>query len=164
MTLKEVEKLEQPAAARRRRQPDHPHRTQRQVRARTTIENVDVIGTTDKHMLVSTSVPESGRFLTAFDVQYKRRVCVIGSEIRERLFEGVDPLNKKMKIGRATFRVIGVMEKQGSAGFFGGPDFDSQIFVPITTFVKAFGGAQRDLEHRRQGAAGRCRSPTSSTR
>ena len=37
------------------------------------------------------------------------------------------------------------MEKQGSAGFFGGPDFDSQIFVPITTFVKAFGGANRDI-------------------
>ena len=37
------------------------------------------------------------------------------------------------------------MEKQGSASFFGGPDFDSQIYVPITSFTSAFGGANRDL-------------------
>ena len=121
--------------------------TQRNVKyASETIDNVDVIGTTDKQMLVSTSVPEAGRFLTPFDVQANRRVCVIGSEIRTRLFAGADPLNKEMKIGRATFRVIGVMEKQGSAGFFGGPDFDSQVFVPITTFAKTFGGAQRNID------------------
>ena len=37
------------------------------------------------------------------------------------------------------------MEKQGSAGFFGGPDFDSQVLVPITTFSKIFGGRYRDF-------------------
>ena len=36
------------------------------------------------------------------------------------------------------------MEKQGSAGFFGGPNFDSQIFVPISTFEKFFGGTNRN--------------------
>ena len=43
------------------------------------------------------------------------------------------------------YRVVGVMEKQGSAGFFGGPDFDSQVLVPITTFSKIFGGRFRDF-------------------
>ena len=111
-----------------------------------TIDQIDVIGTTDKQMLVSASVPEIGRFLTPFDVQANRRVCVIGSEIRNRLFAGQDPLNKEMKIGRFSFRVVGVMEKQGSAGFFGGPNFDSQVFVPITTFAKSFGGSQRNID------------------
>ena len=110
-----------------------------------TLENIVVIGTTEQHMLVSTSVPESGRFISASDVQSKRPVCVIGSSIRERLFEGRDPLNAKLKIGRTTFRVVGVMEKQGSAGFFGGPDFDSQVFVPVTTFIKAYGGSNRNF-------------------
>ncbi len=110
-----------------------------------TLEAITIIGTTDKHMMVSASVPESGRFLTAFDVQFKRPVCVIGSEIKERLFEHVDPVNKRMKIGRTSYRVIGVMEKQGSAGFFGGPNFDRQIFVPITAFMKSFGGHNRDF-------------------
>lgn len=105
------------------------------------LHDIDIIGTTDKHIMVSNSVPEFGRFLTDLDVQYKKRVCVIGSEIRERLFDNVDPLNKKIRIGRDIFRVVGIMEKQGSAGFFGGPNFDSQIYVPITSFLRAFGGS-----------------------
>jgi len=111
----------------------------------TTLRNTNIIGTTHQHMLVSASVPEVGRFLTAFDVKSRRRVAVVGHGFRDSLFQGVDPLNKTIKIGRYSFRVIGVMEKQGSAGFFGGPNFDTQVFVPITTFEKCFGGAERDV-------------------
>jgi putative ABC transport system permease protein len=114
--------------------------------ASTVLDDVPVIGTTDKQVLVSAAVPETGRFLTAFDVQARKRVCVIGSGIKERLFGTADALNKTLKIGRHDFRVVGVMEKQGSAGFFGGPDFDSQIYVPITTFARSFGGANRDFD------------------
>jgi len=109
------------------------------------IENATVIGTTDKHMLVSSAVPAYGRILTAYDVKFKRHVCVLGTTMREQLFGDVDPINKKIKVGRSAFRVIGVMEKQGSAGFFGGPDFDSQIFIPVSTFVKEFGGRNRSF-------------------
>jgi len=108
--------------------------------------NIRIIGTTDKHMLMSSAVPEIGRFFTAYDVQSRRRVCVIGKTIHDQLFRGIDPLNKKMKIGRYDFRVIGVMEKQGSAGFFGGPDFDSQVFLPISTFSRVFGSRNRDFD------------------
>lgn len=109
------------------------------------LESVTIIGTTDKHIMMTNAVPEFGRFMTPYDVEYKKYVCVIGSEIKERLFENSDPLNKDMKIGRYTFRVVGIMEKQGSAGFFGGPNFDNQVYVPVTTFQKAFGGANRDF-------------------
>lgn len=120
--------------------------TQRPVRYLSeVIDNATVIGTTDRHMLVSSAVPEHGRFLSTYDVRFKRRVCVIGVTVREQLFGEVDPVNKKLRIGRSDFRVVGVMEKQGSAGFFGGPDFDSQIFIPVTTFVKEFGGRNRSF-------------------
>jgi putative ABC transport system permease protein len=107
-----------------------------------TLGQISIVGTTDKHVLVSSAVPAQGRFLTALDVDRRRRVCVIGESIRERLFAGADPLNRRLRIGRYDFRIVGVMEKQGSAGFFGGPDFDSQVFVPISTFLKAFGSSQ----------------------
>ncbi len=106
-----------------------------------TLQDVSIIGTTDKHIVVSSSLPELGRFLTGIDVQYKKKVCVIGSEIKRRVFENVDPVNKRLRIGRDTYRVVGVMEKQGSAGFFGGPNFDSQIYLPITSFVRSFGAS-----------------------
>jgi len=110
------------------------------------IENANIVGTTEKHMMVSSAVPELGRFLTGYDVTFKRRVCVIGTTMKEQLFGDVDPINKKIKIGRSAFRVVGVMEKQGSAGFFGGPDFDSQVFIPVTTFVKEFGARYRSFD------------------
>lgn len=120
--------------------------TSRAVKYRATeLENVDVVGTTDKHLLVSTGTPDAGRFLTGYDIAFKRRVCVIGATVREKLFFGEDPLNKQLRIGRQDFRVVGVMERQGNSGFFGGPDFDSQLFVPITSFARAFGGRYRDL-------------------
>jgi putative ABC transport system permease protein len=145
VSLKEAEKLERRLLSAAAVNPTT--HTQRGVKyGSRTLDEIDVIGTTDQQMLVSASVPELGRFLTANDVQTKRPVCVVGSEIRDRLFEGVDPVNKRMRIGRATFRVVGVMEKQGSAGFFGGPNFDSQVFVPITTFARVFGGSERDID------------------
>ena len=103
------------------------------------IEGVTIFGTTEKQMLVSNAVPAEGRFLSAFDVQHKKQVCVIGAEIRKGLFGDVDPLNKLMKVGRSDFRVIGVMEEQGGNSF-DGPNFDRMVYVPISSYVKSFGG------------------------
>jgi putative ABC transport system permease protein len=111
-----------------------------------TMEGVRVIGTTEKQTLIASAQPETGRFLNSYEVSTKKNVCVIGTDVKEGLFRGSDPLNKTIKIGRTMFRVIGVMEKQG--GSFGeGPNFDRQIFVPIGSYVKAFGGhrGERDV-------------------
>ena len=104
-----------------------------------TMEGVNVIGTTEKQSAMSSAQPDNGRFLLPFDVAYRTSVCVIGADVKDGLFGSVNPINKTMKIGRAAFRVIGVMEKQGGA-FLGGPNFDRQVFVPITTFEKVFSG------------------------
>jgi len=104
------------------------------------MDAVVVIGTTEKQTVLSTVSPSSGRFILPFDVSSKHDVCVIGDEVRKGLFGTVDPLGKTMKIGRSDFRVIGVMEKQGGS-FLGGPNFDRQIFVPITSYLRAFGGS-----------------------
>jgi putative ABC transport system permease protein len=145
LTLKEADKLERQLRSAIAVNPSSD--TERPVKVgNETRDNIRIVGTTHKHMLVSSAVPELGRFLSAYDVQAKRRVCVIGKTIHEQLFEGFDPINKTLKLGRYDFRVIGVMEKQGSAGTFGGPDFDSQVFVPVTSFVKLFGGLDRNFD------------------
>ena len=114
--------------------------TRRDVKYRSEIlEGVTVIGTTEKQILVSNAVPETGRFLMPFDVTYAKNVCVIGTEVRDGLFGTADPIHQTMKIGRTEFRVIGVMEKQGGS-MFDGPNFDRQVFVPISAYVKAYGG------------------------
>jgi len=104
-----------------------------------TMEGVTIIGTTDKQTRLSSAQPQTGRFLLPYDVQYKKNVCVIGTDVKQGVFGSVNPINKMVKIGRSDFRVIGIMEKQGGS-FLGGPNFDRQIFIPITAYVKAFGG------------------------
>jgi len=104
-------------------------------------EGVNVLGTTEKQLQISAAEPDIGRFLLPLDVFSKRRVCVIGSSIKDGLFKGTNPLKKVIKIGRTEFEVIGVMEKQGGS-FMGGPDFDRQVFIPITTYVKVSAAAR----------------------
>lgn len=105
------------------------------------MEGVTVIGTTEKETRLSSARPQTGRFLLPSDLRSNKNVCVIGTDVQEGLFRTVSPLGKSIMVGRTAFRVIGVMEKQGGS-FFGGPNFDRQILVPITSYVKAFGGAR----------------------
>jgi len=119
--------------------------TRRNIKYRSTVmEGVTIVGTTEKYTYVTDGLPEFGRFMTPFEVQNKKSICVIGSEIKENLFNNIDPMNKEINIGWHKYRVVGIMEKQGSAGFFGGPNFDKQIFIPITSLLKNFGGANRN--------------------
>jgi putative ABC transport system permease protein len=99
---------------------------------------ITVIGTTDKESQLSDLIPEQGRFLLPFDEQNKFDVAVLGATVAEGLFGNIEPLGKTFQIGEKHFRVIGVMGERTN-GFFDGPDFDRQIYIPITTFEKAFG-------------------------
>jgi putative ABC transport system permease protein len=112
----------------------------------TTMSDVMVVGTTNRMSYVSDVSTDLGRFMSPFDVRFKNNVAVIGSNIREQLFAGTTPINKSIRIGRKDFRVIGVMEEQGSGGFLGGPNFDRQIYIPISTFEAAYGTTNNNVE------------------
>ena len=144
LSLKEARALEEKLRGQAIVNPSLDGRNNVKYRAET-MEDVVVIGTTEKMTRLSTAVPETGRFLMTNDVQYKKNVCVLGSDVKAGLFGTVDPINKTVSIGRTLFRVVGVMEKQGGS-FMGGPNFDRQIFIPITSYVKSFGGGHREQD------------------
>jgi putative ABC transport system permease protein len=115
--------------------------TRRDLRYRSsTMAGISVIGTTEKMPIITNRMPAVGRFLMEFDVRYKKNVVILGHAVAEDLFGTVNPINKEMNVGRSVFRVAGVLEEQGGNTMGGGPDFDRQVFVPISTFVKSFGG------------------------
>ena len=103
------------------------------------LQDVAIVGTSEKMPIIGGQVPEDGRFLLPFDVRFKKNVVIVGKDIAESLFPNADPINKTINIGPYRYRVIGVMEKQGGNSF-GGPNLDMQVFIPITSFVKSFGG------------------------
>ena len=98
--------------------------------------DVNVVGTTDRYIETDGFSLESGRFLSATDVQGGRPVCVIGYDIATKLFPGESPLGQKLSIGGPNFEVVGVIEKRGS--FLGMFSLDEQVIVPITRYISAF--------------------------
>ena len=77
-----------------------------------------------------------GRFLNLTDLREERKICVIGKQVVDRLFEKEDPMGKYLRINGVYFMVVGRMEKKSSAEMGDNPD--AKIYVPFTTFQKAF--------------------------
>lgn len=79
---------------------------------------------------------EIGRFYSDTDLEGSKRVVVLGYKIAEELFGSIDPVGKKIRLGDISFTVVGVAEEKGSG--FGGPGFDTYIYMPQTTFSKIY--------------------------
>ncbi len=75
-----------------------------------------------------------GSFVTAQDNLDRNKVAVVGRTIVEKLFGDEDPIGKYILISRVPFQVIGIMEEKGTD--VSGADQDSQIFIPLQTFLK----------------------------
>jgi putative ABC transport system permease protein len=78
-------------------------------------------------------VPKAGSLFTREDSDKRKKVVVLGGVIAEKLFdEPQNAIGKIVKTDKQSFRVVGVLEKKGGGGF-GGPDFDSFIYLPYKT-------------------------------
>ena len=72
----------------------------------------------------------SGRWYARGEVVGASRVVIIGSNVRDTLFPGQDPLGSTLDVNGQSFRVIGLLEKKG--GGIGGSQ-DNIVAMPITT-------------------------------
>jgi putative ABC transport system permease protein len=79
---------------------------------------------------------QSGRWYTRGEVVGASRVAVIGSNVRDTLFPGQDPLGAQMDINGQPFKIIGLLEKKG--GGLGGSQ-DNIVGMPITTAQQLLG-------------------------
>ncbi len=75
----------------------------------------------------------SGRFIDRTDVDGYAKVAVLGYDVVRDLFGDQDPLGEKIKVKGVTFRVVGVMEKQGSKFF---QNLDGRVYLPVTTMQR----------------------------
>jgi len=86
---------------------------------------------------------ESGRYLTAGDLDERSSVCVIGRNIARQLFPLDDPIGKTLRIDGKVFHVVGVLKPIGLAAGTGsalvGRDLNNDIHIPITTAESSFG-------------------------
>ncbi len=90
-------------------------------------------GTTASYPEVEDTKVARGFFFSEQEEQSLSRVAVLGSQVAENLFAGVDPIGENIKIKKENFRIIGVMEKRGVSGF---QNRDDQIYIPLYTAQK----------------------------
>ncbi len=77
-----------------------------------------------------------GRYISAADVDTRRRVAVLGSSSARKLFGDVDPIGRQITIAGVRFRVIGTFVDVGSTF---GVDRNAEIHVPVTSAQRLFG-------------------------
>ncbi len=101
------------------------------------VSNVITFGTSADYSRILNVEIQEGRLFNETEDASGRRVCVLGYDIAEALFQGRSALGQQVLLNDQPFLVIGVLAKQGS--FLGLMSFDNQAVVPLEAFRKSFG-------------------------
>jgi len=98
-----------------------------------------VKGVTSNYVEISDVKIDYGRSFSPEDDEHNRAVTVVGPDVAENLFPGVDPIGRDIKIGGYYFRIVGVGERRGS---FVGVNMDNWAIIPLTAYDRYFGGGE----------------------
>jgi len=106
----------------------------RAYRASAKLSNAKLVGiSADYTKLKSVSI-QAGRFFSDADLQSAEPYAVIGFDIAKGLFYNQNPLQQQFKISGQTYRVLGVLKKEGESMF--GESSDFQIIIPYKQAYK----------------------------
>lgn len=83
-------------------------------------------------------VEQGGRFLNELDVAQRRRVVVLGDQVKRLLFGEADAVGEEIQLGSASFLVIGVMQSKVQDSSYGTRD-ENRVFIPSSTHAAVFG-------------------------
>ena len=100
------------------------------------VNNVLVRGTVSDYVITSTFDFKEGRFFNELESRGGANVCVIGYDVASALFPSASPLDKSVLINGQSFKVIGVISRQGT--FLGLFSLDSIVVMPLPAFQKYF--------------------------
>ncbi len=107
------------------------------------LKSVGVTAVDDKYTVLNRMDLLAGRAINKSDIDARSNVCIISEEVRDRLFEGKDPLGKMLNMQGLTLEIVGVTAKpKGSFGM----DNPKQLQLPISTALRKWmGGSKIDV-------------------
>ncbi|HEY5585554.1 MAG TPA: ABC transporter permease [Ruminiclostridium sp.] len=100
------------------------------------IEDITVQGKNEVYFNANLSLLKSGRTINILDLESKNQVAIIGSNIVNELYFGVDPVGKELIINGTTYTIIGTLA--ASTGFSMGSNNDT-VIIPYTTALRSLG-------------------------
>ena len=102
---------------------------------RNTDASYAVMGATHDLLDVQDLEMGEGRFFVEEDDTGLTRIVVLGSKAKEDIFGTEEAINRKIKIKKETFTVVGVLKEEGGSGF-GVASLDDSVIVPLRTAQK----------------------------
>ncbi|MBK6915563.1 MAG: ABC transporter permease [Ignavibacteriales bacterium] len=105
--------------------------------------NSFIVGITEGGMKTNNVTLDHGREIRKTDIDFSNNVCLLGQDIREKLFPNIDPVGLNIKVDNKPLQVIGLMEKMPE---FFGQSMDNYIVIPISTFESMYGKTGRSVE------------------
>jgi putative ABC transport system permease protein len=106
-----------------------------------------VVGTQDGYFEMVHLDFADGRGITHHEHLNKASVCVIGDEVRRRLFATTDPIGQGLRVTSAMdvipYTVVGVLQRMDTAGTpprgVGGRDANLDVYIPFSTADARYG-------------------------
>ena len=80
-----------------------------------------------------------GEWFAPRDYAGAAKIAIIGSTVRDELFEGGEAVGATIRLSRIPLRVVGVLQSKGQSGW--GGDADDVIMVPLETARRRLSGA-----------------------
>ncbi len=100
--------------------------------------NTSIVGTIASYADVRNVTIDEGVFISDQDVKGLSRIAVLGPTTRDDLFGvGAEALGKTIRIGTASFKVVGITQSKGGSGF---NNPDDVIYIPISVAQIFFSG------------------------
>jgi putative ABC transport system permease protein len=94
-------------------------------------ENVTILGATPTFAPIRDIDVSNGRLLTDVDEVHRAGVCVIGADVANKLFPGVDPVGKEIRAGQGQYLIVGVATPKGNVL---GQSQDNFVMIPLGTY------------------------------
>ena len=99
------------------------------------ISGVQIMGASPEIFAIRDLEVERGRPFTTQEDESGAAVIVIGYETADLVFEDTDPIGRQIRIRGAPFRIIGVLEEQGS--IVPGLNMDNMVIAPSRSPIRS---------------------------
>lgn len=113
----------------------------RRVYSQGTLTDIQLFATTPEFLTITRTQlsDRRGRWLTGYDQQTRKMVCVIGSDAARTLFGIDDPLGQEVAVYGAAFKIIGILNNDRQAELAGKYAINNQIYIPFNTGISLYG-------------------------
>jgi putative ABC transport system permease protein len=101
---------------------------------------VELVGVTEGYQTIRRLLILRGRYLDAADMEMRSKVCLITTELSDRIFGQDNPVGKSIRMGELTFTVIGVFRERVET--FGLSEIQKNTVLIPFTLMKYYTGQE----------------------